>query len=169
MDAEQELRRKTAHLVALREIGRAINAETELAPTLKLITRKTADVMGMDSCSIYLYDAAGEYLVLNATTGLAPESVGRARLRAGEGLTGWAAQTGQAVGVADAARDPRFKLLVETQESIFQSLLAVPLINQGRIIGAINVQTRADHTYSSDEFELLALIADMAAGALDKA
>lgn len=169
MDVEQELRRKSAQLAALREIGRAINAASELAQTLELITSKTAEVMAMDSCSIYLYEEAGEYLVLNATTGLAPESVGRARLRRGDGLTGWAAEHGQAVGVADAARDPRFKYIAETKESIFQSLLAVPLVDQGRIIGAINVQTRADHSYRTDELELLALIADMAAGALEKA
>ena len=108
-------------LAALREIGRAINAAWDLQATLDLITRRTADVMAMDSCSIYLLDAAqhdgegdGGRLVLQATTGLATEAVGRAWLQLGEGLTGWAAQTGRPVAVADAARDPRFKFLPET-------------------------------------------------------
>jgi signal transduction protein with GAF and PtsI domain/anti-sigma regulatory factor (Ser/Thr protein kinase) len=168
-DLERQLQHKTAQLAALREIGKAINAAWELEPTLELITSRTAQVMSMDSCSIYLLDDTGDYLVLNATTGLAPEAVGRARLRLGEGLTGWTAQTGQSVGVADAARDPRFKYLPETKESAFQSLLAVPLSNQGRIIGALNVQTRGYHEYGDDEVELLSLIADLAAGALEKA
>nr|HID14308.1 GAF domain-containing protein [Anaerolineae bacterium] len=168
-DLQHQLDQKTAQLAALREIGRAINAAWDLKATLELITRKTAEVMGMDSCSIYLLDEAGEYLVLKATTGLAPESVGRARLRLGEGLTGWAAQAGEPVGVADAARDPRFKYLPETKEAIFQSLLAVPLVNQGRVIGAMNVQTRIHHQYGADEVELLSLIGDLAAGALEKA
>lgn len=168
-DLQRQLEEKTAQLAALREIGRALNAAWDLAATLELITRKTAEVMGMDSCSIYLLDEAGEYLILQATTGLASESVGRARLRLGEGLTGWAAQMGRHVGVADAARDPRFQYLPETEEWIFQSLLAVPLINQGRVIGAMNVQTRAYHSYRSDEVELLSLIGDLAAGALEKA
>jgi GAF domain-containing protein len=168
-DLQHQLNQKTAQLAALREIGRAINSAWELQTTLELITRKTAEVMGMDSCSIYLLDEAGEYLVLEATTGLAAESVGQARLRRGEGLTGWSAETGEPVGVADAARDPRFKYLPETEESIFQSLLAVPLVNQGRVIGAMNVQTRTYYEYSSDEVELLSLIGDLAAGALEKA
>lgn len=166
---EQRLQQKTAELIALRQIGQAINAAWDLRATLELITRKTAEVMGMDSCSIYLLNDAREYLVLQATTGLAPEAVGRARLARGEGLTGWAAETGQPVAVADAARDPRFKYLPETQESIFQSLLAVPLVNQGRVIGAMNVQTRSYHEYGTEEVELLSLIADLAAGALEKA
>ena len=168
-DLEHQLNQKTAQLTALREIGRAINAAWELEATLELITRKTAEVMGMDSCSIYLLDEAEEHLILEATTGLARESVGHARLRLGEGLTGWAAQMGEPVGVADAARDPRFKHLPETEESIFQSLLAVPLVNQGRVIGAMNVQTRAYHQYGADEMELLSLVGDLAAGALEKA
>ena len=168
-DLEQQLRQKTAQLTALREIGQAINAAWELEATLQLITHRTADVMGMDSCSIYLLDDGGEDLVLKATTGLAAESIGRARLRLGEGLTGWAAEKGEPVAVADAARDPRFKLLPETEESHFQSLLAVPLVNQGRVIGSMNVQTRAYHEFSDDEVELLSLIADLAAGSLEKA
>jgi GAF domain-containing protein len=87
----------------------------------------------------------------------------------GEGLTGWAAQSGRPVAVADAARDPRFKFLPETEETRFQSLLAVPLVNQGRVIGAMNVQTRTHHEFAPDEVELLSLIADLAAGALEKA
>jgi two-component sensor histidine kinase/putative methionine-R-sulfoxide reductase with GAF domain len=166
---QHQLDQKTAQLAALREIGRAINAAWDLKATLELITRKTAGVMGMDSCSIYLLDEAGEYLVLKATTGLALEAVGRARLRLGEGLTGWAAQVGEPVGVADAARDPRFKYLPETKETVFQSLLAVPLVNQGRVIGAMNVQTRIYHQHGADEVELLSLIGDLAAGALEKA
>ncbi len=168
-DLEKQLLQKTAQLAALREIGQALNSAWELTATLDLITRRTAHVMAMDSCSIYLLDAGGEELVLKATTGLAAEAVGQARLRVGEGLTGWAAQTGQPVAVADAAHDPRFKFLPETQESRFRSLLAVPLVNQGRVIGAMNVQTQACHPFSADEVELLALIADLAAGALEKA
>ena len=168
-DLQRQLDQKTAQLTALREIGRAINAAWDLEATLELITRKTADVMGMDSCSIYLLNDAGEYLVLQATTGLALEAIGRARLRPGEGLTGWAAQMGEPVGVADAARDPRFKYLPETHESVFQSLLAVPMINQGRVIGAMNVQTQSYHEYDADEVELLSLIGDLAAGSLERA
>lgn len=168
-DLERQLEQKTAQLAALREIGQAINAAWELESTLELITRRTADVMSMDSCSIYLLDADGDSLVLKATTGLAAEAIGHARLRLGEGLTGWAAETNQPVAVADAARDPRFKFLPETEESHFLSLLAVPLVNQGRVIGAMNIQTRTHHTFSDDEIELLSLIADLAAGALEKA
>jgi GAF domain-containing protein/anti-sigma regulatory factor (Ser/Thr protein kinase) len=168
-DLAHKLAQKQAQLAALREIGRALNSAWALEPTLDLISRKTTQVMGVDSCSIYLLQPAGERLVLKATTGLAPDSVGRAMLRLGQGLTGWAAQQGVPVAVRDAASDPRFWPLPETQEKGLRSLAAVPLTNQGRVIGAMNVQTARSHDFDEDEIELLSLIGDLAAGALEKA
>ncbi len=163
------LRRKTAEIFALRAISRAIGSALDLDTTLHLITRTTADVMSMDSCSIYLLDPSGEFLVLKATTGLAADAVGRARLRFGEGLTGWAAREGKPVASSDAARDPRFVYLPETHEYNFRSLAAVPLITSGKVLGAINVQTTAQHEYTENEQELLGVIADLASGAIEKA
>jgi GAF domain-containing protein len=168
-DLELKLAQKQAQLAALREIGRALNSAWALEPTLDLISRKTTQVMGVDSCSIYLLQPDGECMILKATTGLAAEAVGRAELRLGEGLTGWAAQASTPVAVRDAAADPRFKLLPETQEKGLRSLAAVPLTNQGRVIGAMNVQTARPHDFHEDEMELLSLIGDLAAGALEKA
>jgi phosphotransferase system enzyme I (PtsP) len=59
--------------------------------------------------------------------------------------------------------------LPETTETVFQSLLAVPLIAQNKVIGALKVQTRTARAYSEDEIELLSIIADVAASELQKA
>lgn len=166
---QEKLAQKRAQLAALREISRAINAAWDLDTTLDLITRTTARVMGMDSCSIYLLDEAGEYLVLAATTGLDPSAVGRATLALGEGLTGWAALWGEPVALEEAAEDSRFKYLPDTGETRFHSLAAVPLMSSDHIVGAINIQTAARHTFTEDETELLGLVADLAAGALERA
>jgi signal transduction protein with GAF and PtsI domain len=153
----------------LREIAKALSAAWDVDTTLDLIARKTAQVMRVDSCSIYLLDPSGETLRLRASTGLARQALGRAGLKLGEGLTGWAAQNGQPVAARDAQNDPRFKLLPQTHESGLHSLLAVPLINRGRVIGAFNVQTREPTDFTSMQIELAALISDLAAGAIDRA
>ncbi len=153
----------------LREIARALSAAWDVDTTLDLIARKTAQVMQVDSCSIYLLDPGGETLWLRASTGLSSNALGRAALKMGEGLTGWAAQHGAPVAVRDARADPRFKFLPQTREQNFRSLLAVPLVNRARVIGAMNVQTRAFHDFSPDQIELASLISDLAAGALDRA
>ena len=153
----------------LREIAQALSAAWDVDTTLDLIARKTAQVMRVDSCSIYLLDPSGDTLRLRASTGLAHQALGRAALKLGEGLTGWAAQNGQPVAAQDAQADPRFKLLPQTHESDLHSLLAVPLINRGRVIGAFNVQTRLPTEFTPMQIELAALISDLSAGAIDRA
>jgi signal transduction protein with GAF and PtsI domain len=159
----------TIGLAALREIARAISAVRDLDSTLDLVANKTTEVMGVDSCTIYLLDSDRKTLRLRASTGLSRRAVGRATLNMGEGLTGWAVEHNQPVSASNAQTDPRFKLVRESDEKQFASLLAVPMISEQRSIGAMNVQTLEPHTYTADEIELLALIGDLAAGALDKA
>lgn len=156
-------------VTALREMARALSAAWDLDTTLDLIARKTTDVMHVDSCSIYLLDPAGETLRLRASTGLARRAVGRATLRVGEGMTGYAVQTNQPVYAADAQHDPHFKWVDEAEETPFNSLLAVPLTIETNVIGALNVQTERPYTFTANDIAILSLIGDLAAGALAKA
>ncbi len=156
-------------LAALREIARSLSSAWDLDTTLDLIVRKTTEVMVVDSCTLYLLDPDGQTLRLRATTGLAHQALGRATLRIGEGMTGYAVAEGQPVFAADARHDPHFKWVDDTEETRFRSLLAVPLVIESRPIGALNVQTVAPLEYPTEAVEALSLIADLAAGALAKA
>ncbi len=166
--AEDRLAQPDA-FTALREIARSLSAAWDLDTTLDLIARKTTEVMGVDSCTIYLLDPDGALLRLRATTGLARRSLGRATLAVGEGMTGRAVVKNRPVYAADAQHDPHFKWVDDTREGRFRSLLAVPLVLGGEPIGALNVQTRDTHDYPRAEVDILTLIADLAAGALAKA
>lgn len=168
-DLAAQLQQKTAQLTAVREISRAIAEAQDLADTLDLITRHTTEVMQVDSCSIYLYNAGGGSLVLAATTGLNKASIGQASLPRGTGLTGWAAEHRQAVASANAFEDERFYHIVGSGESRFASLMAMPLISRDSVIGAANVQTASPYRFSEDEMELFGFICELAAIALEKA
>ncbi len=170
MSAEEQTRPvRTRSFAALREIARSISAAWDLDTTLDLIARKTTEVMGVHSCTIYLLDADRETLRLRASTGLARQAFGRATLRIGEGMTGLAVAENRPVYAADAQHDPNFKWVEDTEEVRFRSLLAVPLVLDDRPIGALNVQTTQPRDFTPAEIETLALISDLAAGALVKA
>lgn len=158
-----------AELAALHDIGEALSGAWNLSMTLHKITETTAQAMGMDSCSIYLVDKARRVLILKASTGLSSAAINIGKLQMGEGITGTAAESGKPVAARDAANDPRFKYVPGTEEQKFKSLLAVPLISQGKILGAMNVQTRTFHEFRQSEIELLSLISELAAGALERA
>ncbi len=166
---EEQLHRKTSQLAAIREISQAIAEAKDLDSTLHLIATRTTEVMRVDSCSIYLYDDVGESLVLQATTGLRRDSIGRAFLPCGEGITGWAAEHRQVAAVRDAATDTRFYRVIGSGESRFASLMATPLVNRDKVIGAANVQTKTHRQFTADEIELFQFIAELAAIAIEKA
>ena len=165
----EQLAQKTAQLAAVREISQAIAQAQDLATTLDLITKRTTELMAVDSCSIYLYNPERDALLLEASTGLNQESIGQMRLPWGIGLTGWAAKHGELVAVTDAKSDPRFYHVLGSGEGRFASLMAMPLITSGRIIGAANVQTTESHPFTEDEIELFRFITELAATALEKA
>ncbi len=163
------LRRRTIELDAIREIFRAINATSDLRSILDTITQTTTRAVRADSTSIYLLQPATNKLVLKATTGLYPHAVDHATLELGQGLTGWAALHRQPVAVRDAWSDPRFFPIPDTREKPFKSLLAVPLVSQDRVIGAMNTQSHQPRSWNEGDIEFVALIADVVAGVLERA
>jgi putative methionine-R-sulfoxide reductase with GAF domain len=166
---QQQLAQKNAQLAAIRDISRAIAAAQDLNNTLDLITRRAAEVMNVDSCSIYLYNHHQDQLVLAASTGLNQEGIGHYTIPFGEGLTGWAAKNRETVALADAFIDPRFYRILGSGESKFPSLMSMPLVSRDKVIGAANVQTKTRHEFTAEEIELFGFITELAATALEKA
>ncbi len=125
---------------------------------LDRIVRIVAAEMVAEVCSVYVM-RAGEVLELFATEGLRPEAVHRTRLRVGEGLVGLIAATARPLVLADAQAHPEFVYRPETGEEIYHSLLGVPMLRGGRVLGVLVVQNRTLRHYDEDEIELLQTIA----------
>jgi phosphotransferase system, enzyme I, PtsP len=125
---------------------------------LDRIVRIVAAEMMAEVCSVYLM-RAGEVLELFATEGLRPESVHRTRLRVGEGLVGLIAATARPLALANAQAHPAFVYRSETGEEIYPSLMGVPILRGGRVLGVLVVQNRTERHYDEDEIEVLQTIA----------
>ncbi|MBI2891836.1 MAG: diguanylate cyclase [Nitrospirae bacterium] len=140
--------------------SKADEAARKLQQTVTVIQ----DWLGVDVCSLYLHEAGD--LVLRATVGLHPESVGRVRMSPSEGLTGLAVQTLTMICAPDAARHPRYKYFPETGEERFASYLGVPILYEARPLGVIVVQTRAMRDFSDEETSTVRAIAGLLGGFL---
>ncbi len=125
---------------------------------LDRIVRVVAAEMVAEVCSAYIM-RAGEVLELFATEGLRPEAVHRTRLRVGEGLVGVIAATARPLALADAQSHPDFAYRPETGEEIYHSLMGVPILRGGRVLGVLVVQNRTLRHYDEDEIEVLQTIA----------
>jgi len=134
---------------------------------LDTIVRLIAADMVAEVCSCYIM-RAGEVLELFATEGLRREAVHRTRLRVGEGLIGVIAATARPLALADAQAHPDFAYRPETGEEIYHSLLGVPILRGGRVLGVLAVQNRTLRSYTEDEIETMQtvamVLAELAAG-----
>ena len=145
-------------LAILEEIASLISRSHELQDTLDQVCRLVTRQMGCDVCSIYLLDETGENLVLTATEGLDPDSIGKVQMHVDEGVTGLAVEEMKPIAVKNAAKHPRFKYFPETAEEQYTSLLSSPIIEQGRALGVINVQTREERVFSPEDLSVIGSI-----------
>lgn len=109
-------------------------------------------------CSIYVR-RAGDILELFATHGLKPSAVHNTRLRVGEGIIGDVAKLARPFALADAQQHPNFAYRPETGEEAFHSMMGVPVLRGGRVIGVLAVQNRTRRNYNEEEVESLQTVA----------
>lgn len=114
--------------------------------------------MNCEVCSLYVR-RAGDVLELFATQGLKQSAVRRTRLRIGEGLIGEIAAKARPLALANAQSHPSFVYRPETGEEIYRSLMGVPILRGGRVVGVLAVQNIRSRQYSDEEIEALQTVA----------
>src|SRR5216683_598294 len=145
-------------LLTLEEISQLVSHSHNPGETLANIVRLIQGRFHTAVCSVYLLEPEQGELVLGATVGLKPESVGRVRMRLDEGLTGLVAEKMAPVMVGDAFAHPRFKYFPEAGEDPYHSFLGVPLVEGGSLEGVLVVQTVEPRIFSANEVRMLVTI-----------
>ena len=151
------------------ELSSLFERRTNVDGFLKEVVDRVASHLESDVCSIYLWEERLGALVLRATRGLAPESVGRVRLRLGEGITGTAVKELRPIREARAETSPHYKHIPEIEEESFSSFLAVPIRRGLNRIGALVVQHRARDRFTRQDVRALQAIAGQLAATLENA
>src|SRR5258706_2303121 len=133
--------------------------EVGLAKSLASVVSLVVEFMNSDSCLLYLLE--GEDLVLCASNNPRADTIGKVRLKLGEGLTGWVARERRLLSISrEAYTDPRFKLFTDLPEDTFEAFLSAPVLVRNRVAGVINVQHRQPHFHTGGEMELLTTVGE---------
>ena len=146
-------------LISMDEVARVTSQKGHPAETLANLVALIQSRFATDVCSVYLIEPDRANLVLAATVGLRPESVGKVRMGLDEGLAGLVAEELRPIMVEDASKHPRFKYFREAGEDSYHSFLGVPLIDEGMIQGVLVVQTIEPRAFSREEMATLAATA----------
>lgn len=158
-DLEAKFARTEEQVRLFQKISRLMARDLSLQDVLQHIIGLVNDFMHCDSCLIYLMD--GHDLVLCAASNAAPNTIGQVRLKIGEGLTGWVAKERRFVAISrEAYLDPRFKRFSDLPEDTYEAFLSAPVIARNKVVGVLNVQHRAPHSFSGLEMELLTTVGE---------
>ena len=148
---------------ALAKIGDAITSDRYLDDILKLIVTVTAEAMGSKICSLMLLDKSTNELMVKATQSISEKYNKKPNIKLGEGIAGKVAKEGKPITVIDVRKDERYFSVPIAKKEKLCSLLCVPLIVKGKIIGALNSYTARPHKFSKSEISVLKSIANQAA------
>jgi signal transduction histidine kinase len=169
-----ELTRSVGELEALGEVGRAISSTLDLETVLATVVARATELAGADGGAIFEFDEGTRAFRLRATDRY-PEEFG-AILRAtpliyGEGAVGRAAMTREPVVVSDVAEADAYTSRVRDAllRAGYRSLLAVPLVSEDEVVGALVVNRRAVGAFASPTVELLRTFATQSALAIQNA
>ncbi|SIT71207.1 phosphotransferase system, enzyme I, PtsP [Ectothiorhodosinus mongolicus] len=159
-------------LDVLRRIVLEVSAANNLTEALEIIVRRVRQELQIDVCSVYLRDTASEsqqQMLLMASEGLNPESIGQVAMKAGEGLVGLVAERAEPVNLENAPDHPRFKYFPETGEERFHAFLGVPIVHHRRLLGVLVVQQRERRSFDDEHVAFLITLAAQLAGAISHA
>ena len=166
-----ELKRQIERLSLFHEIGKALASTLDLQKILQTVMEKISDLLQPDTWSLLMLDEAGQELHFEIAIGAGADKLKDVRLKVGEGIAGWVAQTGEAVLVEDAKRDPRFTPRIdEVTQTDTRSVVCVPIKGKEKILGVIElVNCLGRESFRREDIPILKSLADYAAIALENA
>ena len=169
---ERELARSVDELEALGEISQAVGSTLDLDEVLTTIVTRAVRLSGADGGSIFEFQPGEQVFVLRTCSGTSEELAERLRgtrialdeTFIGRAATRRAAQ--QAPDLAHEAPDPHIAALLEGG---WRSMLAVPLLREDEIIGALIVRRTEPGAFPDRTVELLETLASQSAVAIHNA
>jgi sigma-B regulation protein RsbU (phosphoserine phosphatase) len=165
--AERELSRT----LQLFEVSLEMNSTIYKQDLLQKIMDTASKVTDAEASSVILVDAEKGDLFFELALGEKGGNVREIRLKMGEGIAGWVAQSGESVKIDNAALDPRWSSKVATRVDYpTRNLMCVPVASRGTIIGVLQVlNKRNGKHFSEKDLRLLQSIASPTAVSLENA
>ena len=161
----------TPAIAACLEVGKLLTSSLDLREILGRIMAELSRLIPARNWSLLLRNAETGGLSFEIFVGPGKEQVQGLRMARGEGIAGHVAETGEALFIPDARRDPRFARRVDDQTGfVTESILCVPLRFQGTVLGVIEVVNLKDfHAFENTYLPTLNILADYAAIAIQNA
>jgi phosphoserine phosphatase RsbU/P len=159
------LEHELEHLRRIQTVTESSLAHLEIDELLDTLLERVREILDVDTAAILLIDRASQEMVATAAKGIEEEVRGGVRIPIGQGFAGRVAAERKGVILESVDHtNVRNPILLDVG---IRSLLGVPLIADGGTIGVLHVGTLGSRSFSDQDAELLQLVADRAALAIN--
>ncbi len=164
----EEKKVKAAQFDSLVKVSHSITSQDYLDEILNLIVLVTAEMLDSKICSIMLLDGKkNDELVMKATQSLSEEYKKKPNLKVDSSILGEVVKSKKAVTIDDVRKEAGYSYRDLAVKEKLTSMLAVPMVVKNAAIGVICVYTKEPHSFSDEEVNVLQLIANQAAVAVE--
>lgn len=165
------LQEKIKRLETLIDTSLVFSSILDLSELLNIVLNKAEEVMEAEASSVFLIDKAKRELYFITARGEKGKEAKEIRVPMGKGIVGWVAEHGRPLLVPDVTKDPRwFKGVDKKTKFVTRSIIAVPLISKGKIIGVSEVLNKKGNRYfNENDLELFEALGHQIAVAVENA
>lgn len=158
----------TAEFERLVQATLRVNSTEDLESMCRHILEGGRQVLRSEAASLMLVDEANTTLKWFSALGEAGDVLDNQDLSLDEGVAGWVARVGESVLIPDTSADPRFCDRIDALSGfVTRSLVCVPMVAQGRILGVLQFLNHPDgHPYTDDDVRKAQAFASLSAVAL---
>ncbi len=140
-------------------------ANLSLDDLFRAVLRHIREIMVVDNVAILLLDEEHKYLTVRAVDGIEEEIAPCVRIPLGRGFAGTVAARCQPV---IAGKQMSIEILTPILREQLYTLLGVPLMVDGRVLGVIHIGTKQPRTFTRECIDLFERVADRLALAIER-
>ncbi len=146
------------------DISKTLGSTLAVDEVLDLIVRQITEAMSLKGATIRLVNPKTKTLELMASVGLSEKYLKKGQVNLDKSISD--ALSGRPVAISDTASDPRLQYPKEAQEEGIASLVAIPMVYKGKVIGVMRLVTAEPREFTLDEVDFACAIAELGAQAM---
>jgi PAS domain S-box-containing protein len=164
---ETEISKEKEYLKVFQQVTKAVSSTLHVREVLDMIVRKIPEVMGLKAATIRLLDHTGKKLRLVAAHGLSEKYLNRGPVDTEENVI--EALNEKPVAIFDVTTDPKIRYQKEAAAEGIKSILTLPIIARGKVLGILRLLTGQPRKFSQQEIDFSASLAEQCGTAIENA
>jgi PAS domain S-box-containing protein len=164
---EKQISKEKEYLEVFEEVTKAVSASLQPRDVIQMIVRKIPEVMDLKAATIRLLDHSGKKLKLASAYGLSKKYLERGPIDAEKNVID--ALKEKPVAIYDVSSDNRVQYQQEAVEEGIMSMLTVPVIARGKVLGILRLLTGEPRKFSDQEIQFVESLAEQCATAIANA